>query len=154
MKPMEIETKVAAPADRVWEIITNLERSPDFISAIDHVERLDPGSDFGVGTRWRETRTIFGKEATEELEITAVEPGRSYVVEADSHGAHYRSVMGVDPVSEVESRLWLTFDARPVTFVGKLMHVTIGRLFRGSTRKMLAKDLEDIARAAELERTS
>lgn len=149
MKPIRIARPVAAPADRVWTILTDLERTAGAMSAVDRVERLDDGPDFGVGTRWRETRTVFGKEATEELTITALEPGRSYVVEAESRGAHYRSELGVEPTSDGASRLWMTFGAEPDGLIGRIMGATLGRLFEGATRRMLERDLDDLAGAAE-----
>ena len=36
------------------------------VEAIEAVERLDSGDAFGPGTSWRETRTMFGRQATEE----------------------------------------------------------------------------------------
>lgn len=149
MKPIWIERAVAAPTDRVWSVLTDLDRSPEVLSGVDEIERLDGGGGFGVGTRWRETRTMFGKEATEEMWVTAMDPGSSYVVEAESRGVHYRSELGVDPEGEGRSRIWMTFGAEPQTFVGRIMGATIGLLFRGATRKMLAKDLDDIAAVAE-----
>lgn len=92
---------------------------------------------------------MFGKEATEELWVTAMDTGSSYVVAAESRGVHYRSELGVDPEGEDGSRLWMTFDAEPQSFIGRIMGATIGLLFRGATRKMLAKDLDDVAAVAE-----
>ncbi len=149
MKPIRIEREVAAPADRVWSVLTDLERSPEVISGVDSVERLDDGAGFAVGTRWRETRTMFGKEATEVMWVTAMDPGRDYVVEAESRGVHYRSELGVSPEGDAACRLWMTFGATPLTLGGRIMGATIGLLFRGATRKMLAKDLDDIATEAE-----
>ena len=149
MKPMKLERTVAAPASGVWEILTDLDRATASIPAIDRIERLDGGTGFDVGTRWRETRTIFGREATEELEVTAVDPGRSYVVEANSRGAHYRSELGVEPLETVRSRLWMTFEAEAEGWIGRIIAATIGRLFMATTRKLLEEDLAAIARAAE-----
>lgn len=149
MKPIRMERSVAAPSERVWSVLTDLDRSPEVLSGVDEIERLDGGGRFGVGTRWRETRTIFGKEATEEMWVTAMDPGRSYVVEAESRGVHYRSELGVTAEGDDASRLWMTFDAEPQSLGGRIMGATIGLLFRGSTRKMLAKDLDDVAEVAE-----
>ena len=44
-----------------------------------------------LDTKWRETRTMFGQEATEEMWITEHEKDASYVAEAESRGNHYRS---------------------------------------------------------------
>ena len=144
---MALHKNVDAPADIVWAIITDLDRSPEIIDGIDSIERLDTGSGFDVGTRWRETRTMFGRQATEELEITAVEPGTSYTVEADGHGAHYVATMSLEPVGD-RTRLNMTFEAQPDGLVSKVMANTLGRLMLGSTRKALQRDLDDIASAA------
>lgn len=149
MAELRIEHEVAAPAGAVWAVLTDLERSPENISGVDSVERLDGGSAFGVGTRWRETRTMMGRQATEIMEVTALEPERSYTVEADSRGVHYRSVMGVEPLDAERSRVFMTFDGQPQGAVGKVMAATLGKLFEGATRKALQQDLRDIAAAAE-----
>lgn len=149
MSQIEVTRTVAAPADRVWEIITDLDESTSVISAIEAYERLDEGSAFGVGTRWRETRTMFGRQASEELEVTAVEPGRSYTVEGDSRGAHYTSQMIVTPMGADSSQLTMTFGGEASGAMAKILATTVGKLFEGATKKALQKDLEEIAAAAE-----
>ena len=98
--PIDISQDVAAPAAVVWALITDIENSPDVISGIDSVQRLDDNEEFGVGTRWRETRTMFGKSASEEMTVTAVEAGRSYTTEAQHGKAHYTSSLRVEPKGE------------------------------------------------------
>jgi len=137
----------ATPAE-VWKVMTDIDGVGETISGIEKVERLDGGTDFGVGTRWRETRTLFGKTSTEEMEVTEVDPGRSYVTEARSHGAFYRSVMGVEPSDSGGSIITWVFGAEPEGMIAKIMAATIGRLFEGTTRKAITQDLDDIARAA------
>ncbi|HKJ35037.1 MAG TPA: SRPBCC family protein [Solirubrobacterales bacterium] len=148
MKPIEVERRISAPTERVWAVITDLEGSADRLSGVEEVEILE-GPEFGVGTRWRETRRMFGKEATEEMEVTGVVPGRSYTVGAESHGAKYLSELRVEGTGDGTSILTMSFDAEPQGFGAKLMAHTLGYLFRGGTRKALAKDLDDIAAAAE-----
>lgn len=148
MAEMFVSVDVAAPVARVWAVVCDLEAASDIITAITRVERLDDGEGFGVGTRWRETRTMFGREATEVMEVTTIEPERSYTVEADARGAHYRTIVGIEPHGE-RTRLSMTFGAEPTGSVSKVMAATIGKLFERSTRKALQQDLTDIAAAAE-----
>ena len=148
MAGISVERAVAAPPALVWDIVTDIERSPDVVESIRSVERLDGGTGVGVGTRWRETRVLVGRQATEILRVSAVEPGRAYTVEAESRGTRYRSVLRVDP-DGAGSRLSMSFDAEPSGTVAKLLAATVGRVFEGSTRKALQKDLDDIAAAAE-----
>ena len=133
MTVMKVERDVAAPAEKVWAICTDLERTAEVISAITSLERTDGGSDFGVGTTWRETRVRFGRQATETMEVTGVDEGRSYVVESTSRGVRYKSIMLVEPRGDEACRLVWEFGAEPLTTSARLMSV-VGRLLEGSTR--------------------
>lgn len=147
---MEIEvehTTTASPA-AVWSVVTDLAGSAATLSGVTSVERLDDGDAFAVGTRWRETRVLFGKEATEELVVTDVDEGRSYTVEADNRGTHYTSQLFVEP-TDGGSTVRMTFGAEQSGRVGRLLARTIGKAFEGATRQMLEQDLVDIAAAAE-----
>jgi carbon monoxide dehydrogenase subunit G len=151
MSELSVSREVSVSPEALWELITDLDRSPNVISAVTAVDRLDDGASFGVGTKWKETRVIFGKEATEVLEVTAVDPGRSYTVEAESLGAQYRSVISIDPAPGGASVITITFGAESTGTVSKVLAGTIGKLFEGGTRKALVKDLDDIAVVAETE---
>ena len=148
MAPLEATKKVNASPERVWQIITDLEGSQRVITGIIDIERLDGGRTFGVGTRWRETRKMMGKTATEEMTVTAVDPGRSYHTRAGNSKVEYESTMFVLP-SDGGAIVGMSFSGEPKTTGGKIMAATIGRLFAGATRKMMVKDLEDIAAFAE-----
>jgi carbon monoxide dehydrogenase subunit G len=148
MRELTVSQEIAAQPASVWAIITDLDAFEQTISAVEKVERLDDGDGFGVGTRWRETRTMFGRTATEDMEVTSIDDGRSYVTEAHSHGAYYRTVMTVEPVGSDGTRLSTSFGAEPHGLVTKVVAATIGRLFERATRKALEKDLAEIATAA------
>jgi carbon monoxide dehydrogenase subunit G len=146
---IEVTRAIAAPSGIVWAVITDLPNSPQVITGIDSVELLGGPQTFDVGTRWRETRTMFGKVAIEEMEVSAVTPGTSYSVVAASHGMHYESVFTLQPSGAAGCRLTMTFSGEPTTAASRAMAATVGRLFTGQTRKALEKDLADIAAAAE-----
>ena len=120
----------------------------DVVEAIEVVERLDDGDGFGLGTTWRETRTMFGKKATEDMEVTEYEEGVRYATAAESHGSKSFSEIRVDSAG-TGSRITMSFRGEPQTALTKVMDATAGRLFMGASRKALAKDLDDIAAAAE-----
>ncbi len=145
---IEVSRRVAAPAERVWRLTTDLAAAPTVLSGVDAVEVLAGGEPFDVGTRWRETRTMFGRSATEEMEVTDIDVGRRYTVVAESRGTRYETVVAVEPDGS-GSRISMRFGAQPAGVGGKVLAATVGRLFAGSTRKMLRRDLDDIAAAAE-----
>lgn len=149
MANLDVSRDVSAPADVVWKIMTDLENSMDTISAIQSVEILSEPQAFDVGTKWRETRTMFGRKATEVMWVTEVDPGTSYVVAAESHGARYTTIMTVIATGENSSRISMNFGAEPTGTMAKVMGATVGKLFESATKKAIAQDLDDIAAAAE-----
>ncbi|GAB2672206.1 SRPBCC family protein [Thalassiella azotivora] len=149
MSAVTVVRTTTAPVERVWDLATDIEGSPRVLSGVDAVELVGERSAFGVGTRWRETRTMLGRPATEEMWVTAVTPHESYTVESEAHGAHYVSTFTVTPVVEGGTEVALTFDGRPTTTVAKVLGAVTGPLARRSVAKALQGDLEDLCRAAE-----
>lgn len=144
-----VERRVAAPPGRVWESITDLPDLPRVLSGVQRVEVLTEGA-FGVGTRWRETRKMLGKEATEEMTVTACEPPDRYVTVADSHGMHYVSELSLRADGPDVSVLRMTFSARPAHDRRQnVLARLLARFGAKAVSKALAKDLDDIARAVE-----
>src|SRR5437016_2004343 len=82
MASFTISKQIDAPLDTVFGLFTNLAEAPRRIKGIKNLEVLTPGP-VGVGTRFKETRVMFGRDCTEEMQITAFEPGR--LCEITSH---------------------------------------------------------------------
>ena len=137
--------EVEASAGRVWEIVTDLEGFSDVLTAVQRVERVDEGVGFGLGTRWRETRTMFGRQATEEMEVTVVDPPRSYTVVAVNGSTTYTSTITVEPVGSERCALRMSFAGTSRGLAARVLGATVGRLFAGATRRALQQDVEDIA---------
>jgi len=147
MASVSASLDIAADPEAVWSIVVGMDDWVEAIEAIEAVERLDDGDGFGIGTTWRETRTMFGKQATEVMEVTEYEDGLRYATSAESHGSKYFSEIRVDP-TDTGCVLSMSFRAEPQTAITKIMSATVGRLFMGATRKAFEKDLADIAAAA------
>lgn len=143
-----VSTRVDAPRDVVWARATDFENCADFITGLDKTEVLEKPDSGIVGLKWRETRTMMGKEATETMWVTAARAPKHYDVEAGSHGCRYYSRISLQEIGDA-TELTMHFRAEPETFMAKLLGNTIGRLFLGTTRKMLQQDIDDIKLAAE-----
>ncbi|MFI9821606.1 SRPBCC family protein [Streptomyces sp. NPDC052013] len=142
-----VERRIAAPRDRVWDALTDLRSMERRLKGVTKVEVLTQGP-FDVGTRWRETRRMFGKEATEEMWVTACAPAERYVVEAESHGMHYVSEWDLHADGPGATTVRMTFTGRPTGRQGLLARL-LGGLGAGAVRKAMAKDLDDIASSVE-----
>jgi uncharacterized protein YndB with AHSA1/START domain len=148
MPRVRFERHVDAPPERVFALASNFPHAAEHVSGIARVEMLTEGP-VGVGTRFRETRVMFGREATEEMEVTAFDPPRSYALGCENHGTRYHSEVRVVPCGDGETgcHLELDFEATPLTLPAKvmtfLMKPMMKRLLGG-----IGRDLDDIARAA------
>lgn len=146
MGQLEINTTIQAPPEAVFDLITDLTGAAERVSGIDKIEMLTDGP-LNVGTRWRETRTMMGQSSTEELEVTAVEPGVGYTAECESCGCRFVSSFHCEAESE-GTRLRVSLSWKALGFMAKLMS-PLGALTSGAARKALERDLADIKRAAE-----
>lgn len=147
-----LERVVQAPAERVWAVLTDVAHADRTLSGVTKVELITDGP-YGVGTQWRETRRMFGKEATEQMQVTVVEKPTRTVVEADSSGVHYVTEFTLTPDTGGATRLAMTFTAvqAHANPAQKALWAVFGRLGARASRNMMAKDLQDIAARAEQE---
>jgi hypothetical protein len=94
-----------------------------------------------VGSRWRETRKVFGREATEEFEVTRLEPPRFLALRCEGcRGTSGRGEYLFNFESEPQahgSRLTVHGEIRGL---GRLWELA-GRIFAGTYRKAMARDL-------------
>ncbi len=144
-----VTRSTVAPPSAVWAVLTDLDAAADVLRGVTAVERLDDG-EYRVGTRWRETRVMFGKSATEELQVTESVPEQRTVVTAESGRAHYRTVFELTPTSTgTDLAMEFSGDSGPLGAAAQLLMTLTGPLVKRATAKSMRQDLEDIAAAAE-----
>lgn len=131
-----------APPEIVWEIMSDLENAANRIDAIVKLEILTDGP-VGKGTRFKETRIMFKKEATETMEITSWNPPNSYTTEADGCGCHYTSVITCEADGD-GTLVTMTFQAEAMSTFGKVMSALTGWMMKSACAKMFDKDLENL----------
>lgn len=147
MAELVASTRIAASPAAVFAACSDFEHAAQHIGAITKVEMLTPGP-VGKGTKFRETRKMFGKEATETMEVLEFFPNTSYVLGAESCGSRYRTTFTFTPAgggTDVEFR----FSATPLTFWAKVAGAVMMPLMKGVLRKCVMQDLEDIKRRLE-----
>ncbi len=134
---MTVKRTIHAPVDLVFKTVSDI----NFSKAVPHIVSAEILSDTksGVGTRFRETRLMNGKEAKTVLEVTEfVENGRVRMV-ADSHGTVWDSLFTVKPDGE-STALELTMDARAHKLLPKIMN----SLIKGMVQKAVEKDMDAV----------
>lgn len=147
MPGVTVSSRIEAPVERVFAAYTDLENAPSVISAIKRIEILTPGP-VGVGTRFRETRVMMGKEATEEMTFAVFEPGARYVLTAESHGSKYTTTFRFTPEGNA-TRVTCDFLGEPQTAGAKILTALMLPLMKGMIRKCLVQDIDDVRRSVE-----
>jgi hypothetical protein len=146
---VKIHDSISINADRarVFEVFCDLANAAGNITAITKLEVLEGPAQLNLGTRWRETRTMFGQEATEEMWVTGYEQDASYVAEAESRGTHYRSEYRFTAEGN-GTRVDTTFEGTPLSVGARVVSI-FGVLFAGSAKKAMHQDLVDLKRVCE-----
>lgn len=146
MAKVSFSQRIECPRKDVFRLFADLEQLPNRVSGIKGIEKLTIGP-VGVGTRFRETREMFGKSATEEMEFTDFQTDESYTVECESHGAHYRSVYQFEPIGD-KTEVNVRFEVKPMTLKARLLF-PLGWLMLGTTKKFLQNDVDALKKVAE-----
>jgi hypothetical protein len=136
---LETSTSIAAPPDRVWPIILDVERWPEWTSTMTSVERLDSG-DLSVGSKVRIKQPKIPGAVV--WTVTQIDPGRYMEWTAKSPinttvGGHR-----VEPERE-GSRVTLTIDQTGI------LSVVMGWWFKKLTNEYMAIEAAGLKSRAE-----
>jgi carbon monoxide dehydrogenase subunit G len=148
---IKVSKDINAPIERVFDVFSDITQAEQRVAGISKVEILSDVKQ-GKGTHWRETRVMFGREATEEMEISAFNPNQSYEVVAESRGMKYHTIYTFTSNGDI-TRVEMVFSGKPMTLVAKLMS-PLGMLMQGPARKALDADMDDLKRVAERSSTT
>ena len=118
-----VSRTINAPIETVFSAISDVDH---FAEVRPQVVKIDYLSEIhsGVGTRFRETRRMKGKDTTNDLEITEYEPGRRIRFVTASHGTTWDSIYIVKPQAP-GTVLALTMEATSETWLPKIMVLLI-----------------------------
>lgn len=146
MSNFTITKHIDALPEVVFRVATDFTNAPKHIQGIENVELLTDGP-VQVGTRFRETRKMFGKEATEEMTVTELIPPKRFTLETESCGCHY--VCRHKLIPDIAGTLFkLEIETQATSLMARLMS-PLSKLMAGTVRKMIDADLEDLKRVAE-----
>jgi uncharacterized membrane protein len=96
MRHFSITTDIAAPADRVWSVMSDVEKWHEWTPSITSVTRLDRGP-LAVGSQ---ARIRQPKLPPAQWKVTEVVPGRSFTWESVAPGLRVIGHHAVEPMAE------------------------------------------------------
>ena len=141
MSRIIVTRTIDAPINLVFQTVADERRLSQVLPHIVNVEFL---SDVraGVGTRFRETRLMNGKEATTELEVTEfVENEHVRLVTTDSLGTTWDTVFAVT-ADNGGTKLTMTMDARADKWLAKVFVFVI----RSMIKRAVERDMDLVKR--------
>lgn len=142
---LECRVTVAAPPERVFAALTDPDRIARWMPGFVRFDRLTEGP-VRVGTRLREVRRMFGREAAEVFEFTELDPPRAFSLYVDgklgsSKKGEYRLRYTLRPQNlEPGGGGTEVLFAGEVSGMGKVAEF-FGRLLQGFVKKAFTKDL-------------
>ena len=147
MTRTQVSRIVNAPIGVVFNTVADINQ---FSKAIPHIVKVEILSDVrsGVGTKFRETRLMKGREAATDLEVTEFAQNEHVRLVADSHGTIWDSVFAVKSIAG-GTELTLTMDAKSDKLIPKIMN----RLIYGMVKKALERDMDSVKEYCEKEKT-
>lgn len=151
MARFSITLNVNASLEDTFAIFADFEHAAGRVEGIKKIELLTPPP-VGLGTKFKETRIMFKREASEVFTITAYEPNRRYKMAATSCGAEYHCDFLFTPEGS-GTKVVVEFATRPISFMAKLM-TPLSMMMMGTMKKCIRKDMDDLTRAAEAKATA
>ena len=146
MSTLKLHTQIDAAPQEVFDVLTDIPRMGERIGGVVNIEMLTDGP-VGVGTRFKETRIMFKREAAEEFEVTEMAPPARLVLVAESCGCRYVCTHRLAPEAE-GTRLELEMQITPLGLVARLMS-PLNFLMAGTMKKAIQQDLDDLKAAVE-----
>jgi uncharacterized membrane protein len=136
---MRISIDVAALPDRVWEVLVDVERWPEWTQSVTSVRVLDDGP-LAVGSRVEVSQP---KIPTGTYTVTVLETGQRFTWEQQQPGSTVVAHHECEPLADGGTRVELT-----VEMTGMLGGV-VGRLYRKLTDRYLGMEAEGLKARAE-----
>jgi uncharacterized membrane protein len=130
---------VEAPAERVWEVLRDVERWPEWASTVTSVRRLDDGP-LAVGSQ---ARIEQPRIPPTEYVVTELEPGRSFTWVATGPGVRTTARHVLEVLDSSRTRVTLTVEQAGI--VGSV----VGRFYRGLTDRYLSTEAAGIKARSE-----
>ncbi|QTD43017.1 SRPBCC family protein [Sporosarcina sp. Te-1] len=131
------------PKQTTYNSLLDLDAANYWMQGLVRMERLDNGT-IQVGSQWKETRKMFGKEATEHFEVVQLNEPDKIVLRCDgtkgTTGKGEFIFTYIITSSGEHSEVALYGDIKGLTGMTKLF----GKMMSGTFKKACVKDLDSL----------
>jgi carbon monoxide dehydrogenase subunit G len=141
--PFEVKRIFQVSKEEAYASLLDLESAKQWMQGLVGIERMDEGP-LREGSEWKETRKMFGKEASEHFEVVELKEHDKIVLRCDG-------TKGTTGKGEFVFTYLLTSsgDQTEVTLLGEIRGLTglsrwFGKLMVGTFKKACAKDLDSL----------
>jgi uncharacterized membrane protein len=102
---ISLSTDIAAPVERVWDLLENVRRLPEYSESTEEV-RDAPERLTTVGQEYVQVGRMLGVKLASRWKVTAIEPGRLLSNEGSlAPGVRYTLTQRLEPLPEGRTRL-------------------------------------------------
>ena len=138
MSRTSMSLTIAAAPEEVFSTVADISNYTKAVPQLVRVEFLTDRK-VGMGTRFRETRLMRGREAITELEVTAYVANERVRFVSDAGGTIWDTVFTVRPADDGRgTRLDMVMDARPYRIMSRL----IVPLMKGVVARAVGADMD------------
>lgn len=154
---VSVATEVAASCNDVFSVIQDIESMPSVLTPTVGVERLSKGTEFELGTRWKEVRTYNGFEIEQCKTVTSLRKeagGYSVAINVTYPGELKEftntSTLEIRPSSgnNEKSLLIGSFGVMPGGLLHRIRFCLFNRKIRKEGQRSFLVELEEIGKAA------
>ena len=110
MSTIKRNVDIAAPVERVWDLLENVRRLPEYSASTQEV-RDAPERLTAVGQEYVQVGRLLGVKLASRWRVTALEPGRLLSnVGTVAPGVCYTLTQRLEPLPGNRTRLWIEID--------------------------------------------
>jgi len=143
MKTVTTTRTIQAPLEKVFQTLADVRNFKNAVTGITNVEFLTEQQS-GVGTRFRETREMKGKEHTVELEVTELVENDRVRIVSDEQGTVWDTVFSVEQQDD-GVLMTMVMEVKPYKLKAKIATP----LIMGFVSKAIESDMDEVVRYCE-----
>lgn len=137
----EVKRTIKIPKQKAYTGLLDLDSAKQWMQGLVGIARLDEGP-IHVGSQWKETRKMYGKEATEHFEVVELNEPDKIVLRCDgtkgTTGKGEFVFTYLLASSDDHTEITLNGEINGLTGLSKLF----GKMLVGTLKKACAKDLD------------